>query len=149
MNTSLVCVDASLVVDLIIGLDDPNLVTLWEAWIKEKTQLVAPLLIRYEVVNVLYQISKKNQLSRETIGEAIQALNRLPMQLYSDPELHGRAFTLAKDLSLGTTYDAHYLALASSLDCEFWTRDAKLARAVQVKYRWIRLLEHTGEIGGC
>ena len=143
MNTSLVCVDASMVVDLLIGLDDPDLVTLWETWIKDKTQLVAPLLLRYEVVNVLYQISKKSQLSRETIDEAIQALNRLPMQLYSDPELHGRAFTLAKDLSLGALYDAHYLALASSLDCEFWTRDAKLARAAQAKYRLIPLLEHT------
>lgn len=143
MNTSLVCVDASIVVDRLIQLDDPQLATLWDEWIKTKIILVAPLLIRYEVVNVLYQINKKSQLSRETTDEAIRALNRLPMQLYSDAELHHRAFTMAKELALGATYDAHYLALASSLDCEFWTRDAKLARAAQAKYRWIRLLEHT------
>lgn len=142
MNTSLVCVDASLVVDLLIGLDDPDLVTLWEGWIEDRKQLVAPILIRYEVVNVLYQISKKGHLSRQTIDEAIQALNKLPIQLYSDPELHDRAFSLAKDLSLGATYDAHYLALASRLNCELWTRDAKLARSAQVKYKWVRLLEH-------
>jgi predicted nucleic acid-binding protein len=143
MNTSLVCVDASIVVDRLIQLDDPQLATLWDEWIKTKIILVAPLLIRYEVVNVLYQVNKKSQLSRETTDEAIRALNRLPMQLYSDAELHNRAFTMAKELALGATYDAHYLALASSLDCEFWTRDAKLARAAQVKYKWVRLLEHS------
>ena len=142
MNTLLACVDANIVVDRLIGIDDPQLVTLWEGWVKNKTELVAPVLIRFEVVNVLYQISKKSQLSRETAAEAIQALNRLPMHLYSDPELHGRAFTIARDLALGATYDAHYLALASQLDCEFWTRDANLARAAMVKYKWVRLLEH-------
>ncbi len=142
MNNSQVCVDASIIVDLLIGLENPDLATLWETWIKDKTQLVAPLLIRYEVVNVLYQISKKGQLSRETTDEAIQAMNRLPMQLYSDSELHSRAFALAKELALGATYDAHYLALASYLNCEFWTRDAKLARAAQVKYKRVRLLEY-------
>jgi predicted nucleic acid-binding protein len=61
MNNSLVCVDASIIVDLLIGLRRPRFSsTLWETWIKDKTQLVAPLLIRYEVVNVLYQISKKS-----------------------------------------------------------------------------------------
>lgn len=91
---------------------------------------------------MLYQITKKSQLSRETVVEAIQALNRLPMQLYSDAELHGSAFAIAKELGLGTTYDAHYLALANILNCEFWTRDAKLARAAQGKYKRVRLLEH-------
>lgn len=142
MNNSQVCVDASLVVDFLIGLDDPGLVTLWETWIEEKTQLVAPLLIRYDVVNVLYQIGQKSQLSRYTTEETIQALNTLPMQLYSDPDLHGRAFKFAKELALGATYDAHYLALASHLNCEFWTRDAKLARVAQIKYKWVRLLEY-------
>lgn len=141
MNTSLVCVDANIVVDQLIGIDDLQLVALWEGWITNKTELAAPVLIRYEVVNVLYQISKKSQLSPETIAEAIQALNRLPIHLYSDPGLHSRAFTIAKELSLGATYDAHYLALANQLDCEFWTRDAKLARAAAGKYKRVRLLE--------
>lgn len=143
MNTSLVCVDASIVVDRLIGIDDAQLVTLWEGWITNKSELVAPTLMRYEVINVLYQISKKTQLSAETTAEAVQALNRLPIHLYSDPQLHGRAFALARELALGATYEAHYLALASQLDCVFWTRDAKLARTAVAKYKWVRLLEHT------
>jgi predicted nucleic acid-binding protein len=31
---------------------------------------------------------------------------------------------------LPAAYDAHYLALARSLDVEFWTADARLARQV-------------------
>jgi len=143
MNTSLVCVDANMVIDRLIGIDDPQFVTLWEGWITNRSELVAPALIRYEVVNVLYQIGKKGQLSPETIAEAIQTLSRLPIHLYSDPELHSRAFALAKELALGATYHAHYLALASQLDCEFWTRDAKLARAAAANYKWVRLLEYS------
>lgn len=142
MNNSLVCVDASVIVDRLIAPDDLQLLALWQAWIENDRQLVAPLLMRYEVVNVLYQISKKSQLSRETVNEAIQALNKMPLQLYSHPEMHSSAFTLAKELALGATYDAHYLALASTLDCEFWTRDARLARSAQAKYKWVRLLEY-------
>ena len=77
MNNSLVCVDASVIVDRLIAPDDLQLLALWQAWIENDRQLVAPLLMRYEVVNVLYQISKKSQLSRETVNEAIQALNKI------------------------------------------------------------------------
>jgi predicted nucleic acid-binding protein len=141
MNNSLVCVDASIVVDRLIALNDSKLVAQWDEWITNNTKLVAPLLVRYEVVNVLYQTTKKSKLSQETINEAVQALNRLPMQLYSNPELHSSSIVIAKELALGATYDAHYLALANALDCEFWTRDAKLARSAQAKYKWVRLLE--------
>ncbi len=142
MNNSLVCVDASVVVDRLIALDDARLAALWTQWIDNKTHLVAPLLIRYEVVNVLYQIAKRSPLSLETIIDTIQVFNRLPLQLYSDPELHSKAFAIARELALGATYDAHYLALAAQLDCVLWTRDAKLARAAQAKYTWVRLLEY-------
>ena len=37
-------------------------------------------------------------------------------------------------------YDAHYLALAEALDCEFWTADEKLVRMatpIAGNVRWI------------
>lgn len=142
MNNSLICVDASIIVDRLIGLDEDSLQTLWSGWIEDDTQLVAPQLIRYEVTNVLYQIAKKGRLSKEVTSEAIQMLITLPINLYNDPFLHDKAFGLAQELSLGATYDAHYLALARHLNCQFWTRDAKLARAAQTKYDWVRLLDY-------
>ncbi len=140
MNNSLVCVDASIIVDLLIGFDEPRLQLLWDGWIESETELVAPQLIRYEVTNVLYQIAKKGHLSREATSETIRMLITLPIKFYNDPLLHDKAFKLAEELSLGATYDAHYLALALQLGCQLWTRDAKLARAAQQKYDWIQLL---------
>jgi predicted nucleic acid-binding protein len=140
MNDSLVCVDASIVVDRILGFDEPQLWAQWDVWIKSGAQLIAPRLIYYETTNAIYQIGKKSQLSPEAMAEAIQMLLTLPIKLFADLFLHSIAFALARELAFGATYDAHYLALAKQSDCEFWTRDARLARAAQQKYDWVRLL---------
>ena len=142
MNNSLVCVDASIVIDRLIGLGlDSQLETLWSSWIEQGVQLVAPQLIRYEVTNAVFQITRRGQLSREMADEMIHLLLALPIQVYNDAALHSRALRSARDLGLGATYDAHYLVLAHQLNCELWTRDAKLVRAAQQQYRWVRLLE--------
>ncbi len=113
MNTSPVCVDASVVTDVLFALDeDPQLQTRWGDWVQQGTQLVAPRLLRYEVTNAIFQIAKKSQLSPESAEETIQLLTQLPIQLIDVDGLHSRAFQIARDLSLSATYDAHYLALA-------------------------------------
>lgn len=142
MNNSLICVDASIIVDRLVSFDEDRLQALWSGWIEDEMQLVAPQLLRYEVTNMLYQIAKKARLSKAVTSEAIQMLIALPIKLYDDPLLHEKAFGLAQELALGATYDAHYLTLARHLNCQFWTRDAKLARAAQPKYDWVRLLDY-------
>jgi predicted nucleic acid-binding protein len=37
-------------------------------------------------------------------------------------------------------YDAHYLALAEMMNCEFWTADERLFNAVRDKLSWVRWL---------
>jgi predicted nucleic acid-binding protein len=44
------------------------------------------------------------------------------------PELSTRAATLARQLKLGATYDAHYVALAQLYGADFWTLDTRLHR---------------------
>lgn len=140
MSNSPVCVDASIIVARLTAVDDGKLEALWRQWIEAKTQLVAPYLVRYEATNVLYQIAKKNQLTRATTSETIRMLIALPIRLFDDPLLHAGALTLAQELGLGATYDAHYLALAKQLNCQLWTRDAKLVRATEKKYDWVHLV---------
>ncbi len=140
MFGSLVCVDASIIVDRVLGIDDVLLQAQWDSWINGETQLIAPHLIYYEVTNVIYQIGKKGQLAVATTAEALQLLIALPIKTYTALTIHDDALTLARELGIGATYDAHYLALAKQLDCDFWTRDAKLAQAAQPKYGWVRLL---------
>ncbi len=141
MNSLIVCVDASIVIDHLIRPEDLQLHTLWESWGEANTQLVAPALLRYEATNALFQKVKKGQLTLGTTSELVRVMLALPVQLYTDLELHTRAFQIAQELSLGATYDAYYLALADQLQCELWTRNAKLTRAASQKYSWVKLLE--------
>lgn len=62
------------------------------------------------------------------------------LELREALELHGRALELAHELQQGAVYDAHYLALSESLDCELWTADEKFFRAASPmaeNVRWI------------
>ncbi len=141
MNNSLVCVDASIIVDLLTHLgDDPHLQALWEEWLERGVQLVAPHLLPYEVTNVLYKKARRGEMSYEAALDTLQTLVGLPIALHSNPILHSQALQIAQELSLGATYDPHYLALAAQLGCEFWTRNGKLFRAAREKYDLVRLL---------
>ena len=54
--------------------------------------------------------------------------------------LHDRAIDLAVELNQRLAYDSHYLALAVSLDCDFWTADELFYRAARGRYprvQWI------------
>jgi len=60
--------------------------------------------------------------------------------LLTFPDLHNRAWQLATQLNRPTAYDAHYLALAKILDCEFWTADQRLVNAAQSTLPWVHWL---------
>ena len=47
------------------------------------------------------------------------------IELRDEPDLHARALQVASKLSQGAVYDAHYLALADILGCEYWTADER------------------------
>ena len=57
--------------------------------------------------------------------------------LLSYSDLHVRAWELATKLNRPTAYDAHYLALAEELGCEFWTADTRLHNAVKDTLSWV------------
>jgi predicted nucleic acid-binding protein len=48
--------------------------------------------------------------------------------------------SLATRFNRPATYDAHYLALAEMMDCEFWTADERLFNAVRDELSWARWL---------
>lgn len=141
MSNSWLCVDANLVIRLVVDPSDRSVRRLWEQWDTERRQLAAPALLYYEVVNVLYRYQILGLISATAVRLALKAALALPLQLYNNPELHWRALELAKRFSLPAAYDAHYLALAEHLNGEFWTADRRLARAVQASLPWVHLME--------
>jgi predicted nucleic acid-binding protein len=141
MNNSLaVCVDASIVVRLLIGPEDAAVKHLWDSWSKQEAHLVAPTLLYYEVANGLYRQQKAGLLRPESAGEALDIALALPVELIGDGDLHRRACELATAYRLPAAYDAHYLAVAERLGVELWTADARLVSAMQpFGVDWVKL----------
>lgn len=141
MNSSTICVDASLVVPLVVGgAKAARIAELWSAWHEAGSVLLAPTLIFYEVTNALRRYVVQGELLPAEAREALQLATDLHITLYGDPRLHQRALKLAEDLSLPAAYDAHYLALAERSEAEFWTADRRLVQAVRSVFPWVYLL---------
>lgn len=140
MNTSLVCVDANLVVRLLLDPADEAVNRLWERWESESRQLVAPTLFRYEVINAFHQYRRAGLMDAPAARAAMDGFMDLSIKVFDDVILHQQAFDLAERFALPAAYDAHYLALAQHLDTEFWTGDEKLTNTVHPTLSWVHFL---------
>ena len=140
MLNSLICIDASLVVRLVLDTADDRLLTQWQEWFEAGKQITAPGLLLYEVTNALYQYQKQKLLTPEVVEQALTAALSLPIRLHHDSGYHLTAVRLAKRYALPATYDAHYLALADHLSAEFWSADRRLANKVQTQLDWFHLV---------
>lgn len=135
-----VCVDANLVIGYAGIRKTAAAAELWKRWVRERPTMHAPVLLRYEVINGIHRMRAAGLLTTEDSGRALTRAFRLPIVLHNDDALHLRAFQLAHDHRLPATYDAHYLALAERLGVDFWTTDARLAKAVEERLPWVRLV---------
>jgi len=140
-NSSTVCVDANIVVRLVLFAED-NIQARWKRWESDEAQFVAPSLLHYEVVNSLYQYQKGGQISAPTLERALEAALGLPIDLVDDNHIHRRAMVLAAQYGLPAAYDAHYLALAEWMGIELWTADKKLINTLKpFKFDWVKGIE--------
>jgi predicted nucleic acid-binding protein len=130
-KSTTVCIDASVVLRYVLLPDDAPIKKVWQSWISDETNLVAPSLLFYEVTNGLYQQEKNKYLSAETIWKSLEYSLDLPITLVNEKNLHLRAREITVQYKLPATYDAHYLALAEWMDIELWTADMRLVKAVQ------------------
>lgn len=139
MTISWVCVDASLVVKLVVEEPhSPEVRTLWRTWQHAGYEIAAPPLLRYEVTSVLH---KHVTQGLRTAGESQQALEHalaFDIQYLEPGDFHRQAFNVADRLGRPAAYDAHYLALAEHLGCEFWTADERLVNAVREIATWVK-----------
>lgn len=137
-NSSLICPDANLVVQLLVTTQaDSPILDLWRGWLEEPANLVAPTLIFYEVNNALHRYASYGQLTPAEAAAGLKAALNLGINTFGDARLHEDALTLAQAWSLPATYDAHYLALAQRMDAEFWTADKRLYNSVQTHFQRI------------
>jgi predicted nucleic acid-binding protein len=137
-----VCIDASILLKLVVEEADSDLVDrCWESWILNSVQVIAPSLSRYEVTAVLTQKAQGGQLSEALARSALSAaLDMEEIEFVDSVDLHLRAWELACRLDLPSPFDAHYLALAQMRDCELWTADRRLYNSVKDELAYVRLV---------
>jgi predicted nucleic acid-binding protein len=101
-----------------------------EAQISDQHQLLAPALIRSQVLTALYQKVRDGELSKKDANRQLSYVRGLRMRLLGDRVLQDLAWKIADELGWPDTYDAEYVALTQLQADAYVTLDARLAGAV-------------------
>lgn len=101
------------------------------AIVADAHQLVAPTLLRSQVLSLLYQAVARGDLDREIAGQQLDYLRALRIRLLGDRVLQGRAWRVAEQLGWPDTLTAEYLALTQLQADAFVTLDPALAETAR------------------
>lgn len=119
-------IDASIVVDLLLR--SPVAEQAADTLFAEADRWHAPHLVDAEVAHVLRRYAHLGALSDARGAMALEFLSALPLTRHEAPPLLPRVWALRQTV---TAYDALYVALAEVLGATLYTRDRRLARAVE------------------
>lgn len=137
--SSLACVDASLVVRVLVpGQYSDRALDALAGWQEDGTQLVAPALLAFEVTSVLRRLVHLRELTAEEGDQALEGFLRLDVRLLSRRGIFPLAWRLARELNQPRAYDVSYLAVGLLLGCEFWTADERLYNIAGKRYPFVR-----------
>jgi predicted nucleic acid-binding protein len=93
-------------------------------------KLHAPTLWRSETLSALYEAARAGELSVEVVRERLAYIGALKIRLLGDAVLRRRAWEIAEQLDLETTYDAEYVALAQLQKCTLVSTDRRWLKQV-------------------
>ena len=133
-------IDANLIAALVVPLPYSDQATQKiVAWKRAGLELLAPVLLEYELTAILRKAVVAQWLTTDLAAEAIGEILSLSIQcLPPTAHLHERALRWADRLGHSKAYDAHYLALAEQEGIELWTADRRLANeAQQTGAHWV------------
>jgi len=133
-----VCVDASLAISWVIGERfTPSALASRQQWIEDDIEMIAPPVFRPEVTSALRLAVYRRDVTPENGRRALNNALRWPVFLVEDSDgLQRRAYDIATAFARPRAYDAQYLAVAQSEDCEFWTGDERLINSLGGRLGW-------------
>jgi predicted nucleic acid-binding protein len=99
------------------------------AVVNDAHQLVAPTLIRSQLVSMLYQAVGRGELSKDDAGQQLDYMRGLRLRLLGDRVLQSSAWKVAEQLGWADTYDAEYIALTQLQADALVTLDKQLGKA--------------------
>ncbi len=135
MNSSTLVVDANIAIHYVLQTAVPwqeQLLQLWRAWSESGVRLCAPRLWISETFSAVHVILKAGQIGPAEARATLEFLEELELEFFDENfVLCQNAFAWANKIGQSKIYDSIYLALAESLNAEFWTADQLLAGAAQ------------------
>jgi predicted nucleic acid-binding protein len=119
----------------VIALDAVLHLAATSAAIRAEHQLLAPTLLRSEVLSLLYWAVRRKELSRKEAERRLEYIRKLRLRLLGDRVLQDVAWRLAEELRWSDTLPVEYLALTQLQADALVTLDAKLAKAARTVVR--------------
>jgi predicted nucleic acid-binding protein len=130
-----VCVDASLTLSWLLPWEGSEKAdAIFEEWARTRAEVIGPPLLFAEVTSVLREAVYRAKISPDEGEEAFRTFLGLGIRKVDHPELHIKAWELARELNQPKAYDAHYLALAELEGCELWTQDGRFYHSAGAKF---------------
>jgi predicted nucleic acid-binding protein len=118
-----------------------------EAVLGDDHRILAPTLLRSQVLSLLYQAVRRGEMTRRDAERQLNYVRGLRIRLLGDRVLQGVAWKAAVLLDRSDTFDAEYVALTQLHADALVTLDRQLADAVKdlVTVAPIEALYRTGQ----
>lgn len=138
----MICADSSVVAKLLFPQEHQSDIAqrLFTDQMARHEPVIAPLLIRDEITNVVLKKVRFERFPSAQIDTVLNAFLSLPIAFRSPDSLFHAAVRIAAEYGLPAIYDAEYIALAQITGCEFWTADLELIKKVQFRLPFVRAL---------
>ena len=102
-----------------------------ETEIPEEHELLAPTLLRSQLLSLLYQAVQQGEMTEKEAEHRLAYVRGLRIRLLGDRVLQKNAWKVAEQLGWSDTFDAEYIALTQLQADAFITLDGNLASAVK------------------
>ena len=99
--------------------------------VRPGVKLLAPTLMRSELLNLLFQLVRAKKISRSEADKHLEYVRRLRIRLLGDRVLQAKAWQIADELGWSDTFAAEYVALTELQADALVTTNAKLAAAAK------------------
>lgn len=94
-------------------------------------QILAPTLLRSQMLSSLYQAVRRGEMTKKDAGQRLNYVRGLRIRLLGDRVLQSVAWKVADQLGWPDTFDAEYVALTQLQADALVTLDDQLAHAVK------------------
>ncbi len=136
----MICPDASLAIKWVVDEEEhqEQARALFRNARSADEAIIAPALLTIEVSNILRQRVRRSLLSSDEAVALCDEFLAGPIEYRNPDGLSRHALTLANTYGLPAAYDAHYLALAQTYRCAFWTGDRRLINTLAGRLPFVR-----------